>query len=229
MNGEKTRIASISSPKNSIAERIAAGRREDVDEAAADGELAALLDAVDALVAREGQPLRERVEARSGAAVEHDRLRPRLGRRQRLRNRSRGDADEPARREHVERPGPFAHEVRRRLEPRPEPDTAARKQRDPLLTEEPAAGLGRVTRVGVLGNQARREPRPSCACSAASTQWKRGLGDARSRGQRCGVGRKPLVREQLLDERMQHRACGLGQVHDERRNPRFRAPIVALS
>ena len=43
-------------------ERLAAGGREDVDEAAADGELAALLGALDPLVAGEREVLREAVE-----------------------------------------------------------------------------------------------------------------------------------------------------------------------
>ena len=44
------------------AERLAAGGREDVDETAADGELAALLGALDPLVARKREVLREAVE-----------------------------------------------------------------------------------------------------------------------------------------------------------------------
>ena len=45
-------------------QRVAAGRREDVDEAAANRELAALLGAIDALVAGKREPLGEGVEAR---------------------------------------------------------------------------------------------------------------------------------------------------------------------
>ena len=40
-----------------------------------------------------------------------------LGRRHRFRERCRGRTHEPAGGEHVQRPGPLADEVRRRLEP----------------------------------------------------------------------------------------------------------------
>ena len=56
-------------------ERLAARRREDVDEAAADGELAALLRTLHPLVARERELLREAVEAGLGSDLEPDRLR----------------------------------------------------------------------------------------------------------------------------------------------------------
>jgi len=44
-------------------QRLAAGRRKHVDDAAAHGELAALVSAIDPGVAREREVLRERVEA----------------------------------------------------------------------------------------------------------------------------------------------------------------------
>ena len=44
-------------------QRLAAGRREDVDQAAADRELSAVLDALDAFVAGERELLREPVDA----------------------------------------------------------------------------------------------------------------------------------------------------------------------
>ena len=56
------------------AERLAARRREHVDEAAANGELAALLGALDPLVAGERQRLRQTVEAGLGAHFEPHRL-----------------------------------------------------------------------------------------------------------------------------------------------------------
>ena len=65
-------------------ERLAAGRREDVDEAAADGELAALLRALDALVARERELLGEALEAGLAADLEPHRLRALRRRRQPL-------------------------------------------------------------------------------------------------------------------------------------------------
>ena len=60
------------------AQRVLLGRREDVDDAAADGELAALLDQVDAGVRRVGEPADDVLE-RSG--VTRARARPARGRR----------------------------------------------------------------------------------------------------------------------------------------------------
>ncbi len=71
-----------------------------------------------------------------------------------LRERGRRCADEPAGGEHVERPSPLADEVRRRLEPRPPADAAARQQRHPIVAEVPGGGLGGVPGVCVLGEQA---------------------------------------------------------------------------
>src|SRR5581483_4486110 len=79
------------------AERLAAGGREDVDEPAADRELAAFLDALDALVAGVGEVLRDRVQSGLGAFLEGQRRRARRRRRQALRERSRGGAHETAR------------------------------------------------------------------------------------------------------------------------------------
>ena len=62
MNGENARICSIVVAEELDAERLAARAREHVDEPAAHGDLPALLDALDALVARERELLDERVE-----------------------------------------------------------------------------------------------------------------------------------------------------------------------
>ena len=129
------------------AERLAAGRREDVDEPAAHGELAALLGPIDPLVARERERLGEPVEARLGPDVEPHRLGPRRERRNALGERGRRGADEPAARQHVERARPFADEMRRRLEPGAPADTAPRQQRHALRADEPSRRLRRVARV----------------------------------------------------------------------------------
>ena len=108
------------------AQRLAAGRREDVDEAAADGELAALLGALDPLVPCERQLLREAVEAGLAADLEPERLRPRRRRRHALGERGRRGGDQTAARQHVEGAGALADEMRRRLEPGAPADAAAR-------------------------------------------------------------------------------------------------------
>src|SRR5581483_4351473 len=120
------------------AQRLAAGRREDVDDPAADRELPALLDAVDALVAGDGERFGEGIDARLVAARDSHGPRTHVGRRHRLGERERGRADEPAALEQLERTRPLAHEMRWRLEPRAPPDAARRQQRDAVVAEEPA-------------------------------------------------------------------------------------------
>ena len=100
------------------AERLAPGRRIDVDDAAAERELAALLRLLDALVAREREVLGERVDPLLVARSNADRLGARLGRRHALGERGCRGADEPAGGEDVEGARPLADEVRRRLQAR---------------------------------------------------------------------------------------------------------------
>ena len=198
------------------AQRLAAGRREDVDDAAAHRELAAVVDALDALVARERERLRQPVDAGLEARPQLDRLRARLGRRQPLGERSRRRADEPAAREHVERPRPLADEVRRRREPRLPGDAAARQQPDRVVAEEPGRALGGVARVRVLreeNDQAALEP----LVQRGEQQRQRRLRHAGARRQRVRELGEALVLDELPDEGVEYRT-----VHDERRNRRFR-------
>ena len=158
MNGEKARIASISSPNSSIRSGLAAGGREDVDDPAANRELAALLDPLHSLVARERQVLGERVDPGLVADGQVEPGRARVQRRHELGERGRRGADDPAGGEHVERACPLAHEVRRRLEPGLPADAAAREERDVFLAEVPGRRLGRVPGVRVLGEQQSKRP-----------------------------------------------------------------------
>jgi hypothetical protein len=159
------------------AERLAAGGREDVDDAAADRELAPLLGALHALVAGEGKALGQVV---LGVVGEADRGRALSGRRHALGEcRSRGGDELPGG-EHVERAGPLADEVRRRVEPGAPADAPAWKQRDPLVPEEPGRGLRCVAGLGVLrqhDDQAVVEPE----VERGEEERKRRLGDARAR------------------------------------------------
>ena len=191
------------------AERLPAGRREDVDEPAADGELAALLDALDALVARERErlppgrrrPARRRPRAAPARAARQ--------RRQAFGERRGGGADEPARREHVERPGALADEVRRRLEAGVPADAAAREQRDALRPRnQPAASA--ASRASASSGRSRTSGRSSCSCSAASSRGQRRLRDARARRQRRGEGGEALVGDEGANERVEERT-----VHDD--------------
>ena len=182
------------------AERLAAGGREDVDEAAADGELAALLGALDPLVAGEREVLGEAVEAGLAADLEPDRLRPLRRRRHALGERGRGGGDEAAAREHVERARPLADEVRRRLEAGAPADAAARQERDALGADEPAGRLGEVARVGVLG-QEHDEPALELLVQRREQERQHRLGDAGPGRQGSRERLQALEREQLPDER----------------------------
>ena len=158
-------------------ERLAAGGREDVDDPAANRELAPFLGSLDALVAREGESLRQVLLRVLG---QPDRLRALLGRWQAFGDRGRRGRDEAAGGEDVERPGPLTDEVRRRLEPGAPTNAAARQERDAVVTEEPGGRLGRVARVGVLGeddHEATIEPE----VESREEERQRGLGDPRAR------------------------------------------------
>ncbi len=100
------------------AQRLAPRGREDVDDAAAHGELAAVVDALHALVAREGERLPESLDAGLEGGAQLDRLRASVLRRQPFGQRPRRRADEATAREHVQRSRPLADEVRWRREPR---------------------------------------------------------------------------------------------------------------
>ena len=141
-------------------DRLAAGRREDVDQAAAHRELSPVVDTLDALVPRERERLREALDPGSVADRDADRLRPLVARRDPLGERRRGGPNETARGEDVESARTLADEVRRRGEARLPADAAARQERDPFGAQVPARRLREVARVGVLGRQ-RTSPRPS--------------------------------------------------------------------
>ena len=136
------------------ADRLPARRGEDVDDAAADSELAAFLDAIDPGVAGEGEVLGEAVGAGLVADLEDERRGPRVGRRHPVGDAERRGADEPAAGEDLERTRALADEVRRGLEPGLPADAAGGEQPDVLLAEEPGRGLGGVPGVVVVGQQA---------------------------------------------------------------------------
>ena len=194
-------------------ERLAARGREDVDEPAADGELSALLHPFDALVAGERKLLGETLDAGLLAGGELDPLGPLVGRRQQLRERGRGSADEPARSEDVERPCALADEVRRRLEAGVPADAAARQQRDLLVAEVPRRRLRGVPGVGVFREEG-DERAAGAQVERGQQQRQPGLGDSRPCSDQVIRERAEALALGKLDgERMQCRP-----VHDERRN-----------
>ena len=186
-------------PEELDAERLASGAREDVDEAAAHGDLAALLDPLDALVAGERERLDELVEPGAARLREHDDVGPIRLRRNPLRERARGDADEPAAREDVERARALADEVRGRLETGSGVHAAAREERDAIGVDVPADGLGDVARLLVLGEQADERP-PELAVQRREEERERGLRDARVRREVVRERAEALARGERVDE-----------------------------
>ena len=168
---------------------------------AADGELAALLGPLDPLVAGERQ--RSASPSRPGSAPTASRIgsgRAAAGGAPSASAVAEAQTS-PPRREDVERAGPLADEVRRRLEAGAPADTAARQQRDALRAEEPAGRLGGVAGVGVLGQEAHEAPL-ELLVQRREQQRQHRLGDARSGGQ---GGRERL---QALE-----RAAARGRMH----------------
>ena len=180
-------------------QRLAAGGREDVDDAAAHGELAALVDAIDALVAGARESRREAVEARLRADVEPHGLGAGSEGRHSLGEGGGRRADEAAGGEDVESPRPLADEVRRRLEPGCVRDAAAREQRDAVGAEEPRRALGRVPRIRVLGEED-QQPSPELLVQRREDERERRLGDARPAGQRLHERLESLGCRELRDE-----------------------------
>ena len=187
------------------AQRLAPGRREDVDEAAANRELAALLRPLDALVAGQRERLGQRVDALLVARRDPKRLGRGARRREPLRRSRSGDDDQGALLEQVQRPGALADEVRRRPQPGVPADAAARQERDALRPEVPRSGLREVARIGVLGNEDRQRA-AELLVQRRDDERQRRLRDARARRQRLGELLQLLVLEQFAHEREQNGA-----------------------
>jgi hypothetical protein len=193
-------------------QRLAPGRRVDVDETAAQREVAALLDPVDPLVAGERELLGECLDARLVAGAQAERLRPGLLRGHALRERGRRRDHEAAARQDVEGPVPLADQVRRRLETRFPAHAPAREEADVLRPDEPACRLREVAGVAVLGDehdQAATEPLTECGDDERQCR----VGHPGALGQGVREELEPLAVGQLPDERVQN-----GLVHDDRRN-----------
>ena len=135
-------------------DRLAAGRPEDVHDPAADCELASLVDALDALVAGEGELLGEPLDSRLVTRGDADGLGTRLRPRQTLAEPERRHADEAPGGVHVERPEALAYEMRRRREPTLVGDAPRGEQPHALGAQEPAGRIGCVASIGVLRKQA---------------------------------------------------------------------------
>ena len=141
------------------ADRLAAGRREDVDEAPADRELAALLDGVGALVAGLGQRTGELVERPLLPQAKLDRPRPRRRRREPLDERVRRHGHEAPGGERVERPRPLADQVRGRLEAGAVRGAARRHEGHGLARQERCGRVGQGAGVVVVIDEHREGAR----------------------------------------------------------------------
>ena len=180
-------------------QRLPPGRGEHVDDPSSDGELTALIDAIDALVARARERLGQSVEARLLADREANGLGAVGKRGHPLRKRRCRRAYEPAGSEHIERPRPLTDEVRRRLEARRVRDAAAREQGNPVGAEEPRRALRRVAGVCVLG-QHDQEPAPELLVQRREDERERRLRDAGPAGQGLRECLEPVAGRELCDE-----------------------------
>ena len=186
-------------PEQLDPQRLPAGGGEDVDDPPADGELAPLLDPVDPLVAGARQRPGETLEARLVAARETHRLWSLFVGRNPLGQCRRRRADEPARREDVERPGALADEMRWRFEPRGVRDASAREKRHPLRTEEPGRTVGRVPCIGVLREQ-HEQPSSELLVQGRKHERQRRLRDPRASRQRLRERLEPFAGGELRNE-----------------------------
>src|SRR4051812_5248828 len=145
------------------ADRAVLRRRVDVEQAAADGELAAVLDLVDALVAGGDEVVGDLVEVEEVAGLEGEAVRPERGVGDLLAERDGGDDDDGrlaravglrvgglAREQRVERRDSEADEVRRRRAVRLVGNAAARVEAHRARGEPVAEVGGEVARLAVV-------------------------------------------------------------------------------
>ena len=185
------------------AQRLATRRREDVDEPTADGELAALVGALDTFVARERERLGELLEADSSAGRDPDRLGPRSSSAASAPRGPHADAQ-------TSPPRASTSSARARSPTRcgagssPEPQWTPRLGSSATRSSprNQAGRLGGVAGVLILGRAAERAdgraPR-----GAREQQRQRRLGDAGARRERLGKALQAFGRAELLDERVE--------------------------
>ena len=180
-------------------QRLPSGRGEDVDDAAANGKLAALIDSVDTLVPGARERLRQPLEPRFVPDDEADGLGTNSMRRHPLGQRGRRGAHEPAAGEDVEGARPLADEVRWRLEARRVRDAPTRQKSHRVSPEEPGGSLGGVAGVRVLGQQD-EEASSELLVERGQNERQRRLRDTRATGQRLRERLEPFAAGELRDE-----------------------------
>ena len=206
------------------AERLAPGRREDVDEPAADGELAALLDALDALVARRGEVLGERVEARA-----RRRLRTRSGAGRAARG---GRPSAIAAADAQTRPPCSSTSSARARSPtrcgggsRPLPQCTPRDGNSATRSSpanHPAASA--ASRASASSGRSDDQPAIELLVQRREQQRQHRLGDARARRQRSCELLQALLCAEALDECVEYRP-----VHDVWPNCTFGGGVMVIA
>jgi hypothetical protein len=184
------------------AQWLTPGARENVDEPAADRQLAAFLHSVDALVPSERERLDERVEPELVSDRDPDRGRPLVLKRQAFRERPRGSSDEASGREDVERAGALADEMRRRVEPGTDRDSPTREKGNVRGIDVPRDRLRCVAGVLVLGENG-EESALARLVERSEHERQRGVGHSRVRRKVVGEGPKRLAFRERGDERVE--------------------------
>ena len=162
MKVENQRSASISMSNRSTRTARSSVAGIDVEQAAADRELAALLDLVDALVAGGDELQRGLLEVDQVADAQHEAVRAQLRVRHLLAQRGRGDHHDRLLgalgrvRERVERGDAQADEVRRRREVGLVGDAAARVVADRARGQPRLQVGGEVTRGAIVADDDQR-------------------------------------------------------------------------
>ena len=166
---------------------LGARRREDVEDVAAHGQLAAIADALDARVAGRNERGDGVVAHELSPALDVQRRRAPLGRRHALDQRSRGDSHQTAGAQQPEAARALADEVRRRLEARAVRDAARRHESDLLGRRVPGRLVGDLAGALVVvaeDGEARAGLAPPALPERCQERREQRLGTARTRGQR---------------------------------------------
>src|SRR5450759_2655955 len=179
--------------------RIAAARRENVEEPAANGELTALFRPLDTLVTCVGEVERDFLQASPATDAQPNRLWPELRRRHSLAESRGRDVDEPPGGQHLQRPRPLADQVGGRRQSRVPTNAATGQEGDPALAHEPARGFGEIACALVVGNEHGKRPIEPFV-EGADQQRQRRLGYAHTGRKRGGQAREALVTCELAYE-----------------------------
>ena len=180
-------------------QRLATGRREDVDDPASNRELTPFLDALHSLVTRQRHRFGNAVGTGLVADCEPDRLRALILGWEAIGECACRGADETAATEYGQGTEPLAHEMRGRLEPRSVRNPSARQQGDAVGADEPRDGLRRIACVCVLGQQ-HEQRAVELPVQRGEEEGKNGLRHTCPRRERQREAAKAFMRSELVDK-----------------------------